>query len=75
MGWASGSNLLDEIAEIVMKRVDPEYRQDIAERLIEAFEDDDCDTIDMCVQTNIRMAYANRLRKERESDRRYSTGD
>lgn len=57
MGWASGSRLLDEVAEIVMKHVPAEFRADVAEQLIDTFESEDCDTVYECDQPDIRAAY------------------
>jgi hypothetical protein len=48
MGWASGSALAVEVWELMRERIPKKYRQEIAERLVELFEDHDCDTMDEC---------------------------
>lgn len=57
MGWASGSELLDSVARIVMPRVKKAERIAVAEKLIEAFEEMDCDTICEVEQEDVRKAY------------------
>lgn len=50
MGWSSGSGLFEEIAEIILDVVDDEDdRREIYQRMIEAFECRDCDTLAECV--------------------------
>ena len=61
MGWASGSSLLDEVAKIVMPHVlDDESKRRVAGELIDAFESEDCDTINECEQEDIRAEYDRR---------------
>lgn len=57
MGWASGSSLLDEIAKEVMPKVKPEERHELAKKLIDLFEGEDCDTIYECEQDDIQLAF------------------
>lgn len=57
MGWASGSRILDEVAEIVMPLIGPEDRPGAALELIKLFEDEDCDTFTNCFQPDIQRAY------------------
>lgn len=51
MGWASGSILLSEIVEIIEEHSDRSVgdRVEMYKRIIEAFEDADCDTINECL--------------------------
>lgn len=56
MGWAGGSRLLDEVAEIVMPHIGRTYRAEVARKLIEVFQGEDCDTFDECRQEDIRRA-------------------
>lgn len=50
MGWASGSSMLSEIIEVINENVESEEsRLQIYRRLIDIFEDRDCDTICECV--------------------------
>lgn len=50
MGWASGSSLMSELIDIVKNEVKDELaRERIYERMITAFQDEDCDTLDECV--------------------------
>lgn len=46
MGWASGSGLAEDIWDIVRPLTKPSNKKRIAGKLIELFEDMDCDTID-----------------------------
>lgn len=49
MGWASGSGLFADIAEVIADTVaDEDDRRIIYEAIIEAFMDRDCDTLDEC---------------------------
>lgn len=57
MGWASGSELLDGVAKAVMPMIDKPFRGVIAGKLIELFEDADCDTIYECTQPDIKREY------------------
>lgn len=50
MSWASGSEIFSEIIDVLIDAdVDKSARQEIYQRLIEVFEDQDCDTLDECV--------------------------
>ncbi len=60
MGWASGSQLLEEVAEKVMKHIPPNQRSAVASDLIDAFEGADCDTICEVGQEDIRREYDRR---------------
>lgn len=46
MGWASGSQLAEEIWEVVGKHIPSKNKKQVAKKLIDLFEDSDCDTID-----------------------------
>jgi len=49
MGWASGSRLASELIEALAEIVDDDdVRQTFYSRMIEIFEDHDCDTLDEC---------------------------
>lgn len=48
MGWASGSALMSEIIAIIKKDVPVDVRRKLYEKLIPAFQDMDCDTLDEC---------------------------
>lgn len=57
MGRASGSSLLEEVAKIVMPKIAAKDRPKVAAKLIEAFEQEDCDTINEVEQADIRREY------------------
>lgn len=49
MGWATGSELVERIAEKVFEAVeDEEIRREIYDVLVDAVLDMDCDTLDEC---------------------------
>jgi len=49
MGWSSGSLLFSDVAEIIADNVDDDARKLIMyKRLIESFQNHDCDTLDEC---------------------------
>ena len=48
MGWAGGSRLLSDVWHAVKKHIPKEKRVNVCKALIEAFEAEDCDTIDEC---------------------------
>ena len=49
MGWASGSEVMDEIIEVVQKEIkDPEARFRLYKGIIEALENQDWDTQNEC---------------------------
>ncbi len=49
MGWASGSRLASDLIDALSEIVDDDTtRQAIYARMIEIFEDHDCDTLDEC---------------------------
>jgi hypothetical protein len=50
MGWASGSELAESVWSLFRKHVPKEQRKQVALKLIDLFEDRDCDTIDECEQ-------------------------
>lgn len=50
MGWASGSELAEKLWEGVREFVPEEDRGVVAKFFIDAFEDQDCDTIYECEQ-------------------------
>lgn len=50
MGWSSGSRIMNEIIEVLKDVVDDrDERFDVYYRLIEIFENNDCDTLDECL--------------------------
>lgn len=57
MGWASGSELLDDIARVVMPKIPKKDRPSVAKELIEIFEARDCDTLDEVRQRDIMEAF------------------
>lgn len=48
MGWASGSELAEEIWVIVSKHIPKQNQKRVAQKIITAFEERDCDTIYEC---------------------------
>ena len=51
MGWASGSELAEDVWKVVRKLIeDKRARMKAARQIIELFEDHDCDTIDEAEQ-------------------------
>lgn len=57
MGWASGSRLLNDVACVVMPYIAEKKRREVARRLIEEFEHQDCDTIDEVTQEDVRAEF------------------
>lgn len=50
MGWGSGSQIMDEVITVMKKAVkDEKAREKIYDKLIDTFEDFDCDTLCECV--------------------------
>lgn len=54
MGWASGSSLMEEIVTALKSEFadDVKARKRVYKRLIKAFEDHDCDTLDEAIGTD-----------------------
>lgn len=50
MGWASGSELAERVWGEVREFIPDDKRKNVANEIIDAFEDMDCDTIDECEQ-------------------------
>lgn len=50
MGWASGSELAENLWGLVRKFVPKERRKNVAEKFIDEFENMDCDTIYECTE-------------------------
>lgn len=48
MGWASGSELADNLWFMLRKYVPADKRKDVARKFIAHFEDYDCDTMHEC---------------------------
>ena len=46
MGWASGSEIADEVWNAVRKYVPESDRKDVATRVVRIFEERDCDTME-----------------------------
>jgi len=50
MGWSSGSRVADDLIKALSETVDDDYvRESFYKKMIEIFEDHDCDTLDECV--------------------------
>jgi hypothetical protein len=50
MGWSSGSRVADDLIKALQESVDDDYvREEFYKKMIEIFEDHDCDTLDECV--------------------------
>ena len=50
MGWSSGSRVADDLIKALLETVDDDYvREEFYKKMIEIFEDHDCDTLDECV--------------------------
>jgi hypothetical protein len=49
MGWSSGSRVADDLIKALSETVDDDYvREAFYKKMIEIFEDHDCDTLDEC---------------------------
>ena len=48
MGWTSGGGLAADVWDAVRDAIPPSKRRKCARRIILAFEDEDCDTLDEC---------------------------
>jgi hypothetical protein len=46
MGWASGSELAEEVWELVREYIPKRKREQVAKDLVNIFEDHDCDTME-----------------------------
>lgn len=57
MGWSNGSQLLDEVFEVIKHYTNKTDREIIASQLIEIFENYDCDTIHESDHSEILRAY------------------
>jgi hypothetical protein len=50
MGWSSGSRVADDLIKALLETVEDDYvREEFYKKMIEIFEDHDCDTLDECV--------------------------
>lgn len=50
MGWSSGSRVADDLIKALSETVEDDYiREEFYRKMIEIFEDHDCDTLDECV--------------------------
>lgn len=50
MGWSTGSSLFSDIIEILKAEIDDEdIREEIYVRMIEVFQDHDCDNLEECL--------------------------
>lgn len=49
MGWGSGSSLFTWVWSVVREEVPAERRVLVAKRLMRAFENSDCDTLEDCL--------------------------
>lgn len=49
MGWAGGSRLFSEVISAIQPEIEnAETRKEIYKKLIDAFEEEDCDTLNEC---------------------------
>lgn len=48
MGWASGSEIADDIWLLVRKYIPKKDRKKVAKKVIDIFESKDCDTMEEC---------------------------
>jgi len=48
MGWASGSELADEVWALFREHVPEASRKNVAKQLVDLFEGHDCDTMQEC---------------------------
>ena len=46
MGWASGSQLAEDVWDVVRPAIPQRNRRELAVKIIRLFEDHDCDTLD-----------------------------
>ena len=46
MGWASGSEIAEELWDVVREYIPEDSRKSVASRVVSIFEDRDCDTIE-----------------------------
>jgi hypothetical protein len=56
MGWANGSELAEGIWLEIRKYIPKDKKQKVARKLIDMFEDMDCDTINEC-ETLLKAAF------------------
>lgn len=57
MGWASGADLAEEVWKAVRKRMPKEHRQEVARKIVDAFENHDADTLDDEAPALMKTAY------------------
>ncbi len=57
MGWAGGSQLADEVWNIVSKYIPAKDRPAVAHALCAQFQNEDCDTMDECEFVNEYLEY------------------
>ena len=50
MGWGSGSELAESIWNVVRPLTTPKNRKKVAKKLVDFFEEKDCDTMHECEQ-------------------------
>lgn len=48
MGWASGSELAEDVWDTVRKYIPVKNRRRVARKIVDLFEQQDCDTIHEC---------------------------
>ena len=48
MGWASGSEMADDLWNALRKHIDPKQLKKCARKVIDIFEQQDCDTMSEC---------------------------
>jgi hypothetical protein len=63
MGWAGGSGIAEEIWDLVGPLIPAARRKEVAARIVDIFEGEDCDTMDEAEQL---MMDAGRHRDEDE---------
>jgi hypothetical protein len=64
MGWGSGSVVADAVWDVVKKYIPEEDHEEVADQLIEVFEDEDCDTM----MESTLWAIAGRSDEDEEED-------
>lgn len=48
MGWASGSELMSEVLAATLPHIPKKKRKAVVAKLVEAFQAQDCDTLEEC---------------------------
>lgn len=64
MGWAGGSGIASDVWDLVRKYVPDNQRKTVALKLIDVFEDNDCDTMNECERLMKDAGLENRREEE-----------